>query len=109
MLWKCSVCGMVYEGENAPDVCPKCGAPKEKFVALSEEETNKIYSSDRTNDIHMQIIKAAMKIVKLSEEGIAINLDPTCVAAFNKAKDEAWIIKQRSKAELAGHMTRGKW
>jgi len=109
MLFKCSVCGLVYEGENAPEFCPKCGMPKEKFVALSEEDTKKIFMSDRTNDIHMQIIKASMKIAKLAEEGININLDPTCVDLFNKAKNEAWIIKQRSKAELAGHMTKGKW
>ena len=30
-LFKCGVCGFVYEGEEAPDKCPKCGAPKEKF------------------------------------------------------------------------------
>ncbi|MDP3129989.1 MAG: rubredoxin, partial [Bacillota bacterium] len=35
MLWKCSVCGLVHEGPEAPEKCPKCGAPKEKFVALS--------------------------------------------------------------------------
>ena len=33
MLFKCSVCNYIYEGEEAPDVCPKCGAPKEKFNA----------------------------------------------------------------------------
>lgn len=27
----CSVCGFTFEGE-APDKCPVCGAPKEKFV-----------------------------------------------------------------------------
>ncbi|HON55417.1 MAG TPA: NADH peroxidase [bacterium] len=27
----CSVCGYVYEGMSAPDVCPQCKAPKEKF------------------------------------------------------------------------------
>lgn len=109
MLFKCSVCGFVYEGKEAPDTCPKCGAPKEKFAQLSEEDANKILNSDRTNDIHMQIIKATMKIAKLAEEGIEINLDPTCVSAFKQAKDEAWIIKQRCKAELAVHMTKGKW
>ncbi len=108
-LWKCSVCGMVYEGVEAPDKCPKCDAPKDKFVELSKEETDKIYSSDRTNDIHMEIIQLAAKIVALSEEGMSINLDPPCVSAFTRAKDEAWVIKQRCKAELAGHMSRGKW
>lgn len=29
----CSVCGFTVEGQ-APDRCPVCGAPKEKFVAF---------------------------------------------------------------------------
>ena len=28
----CSVCGYVHEGDSAPDLCPICKAPKEKFV-----------------------------------------------------------------------------
>ncbi|MBF0540832.1 MAG: NADH peroxidase [Nitrospirae bacterium] len=27
----CSVCGYVHNGDNPPDKCPQCGAPKEKF------------------------------------------------------------------------------
>jgi hypothetical protein len=100
---------MLVEGNEAPDKCPKCGAPKEKFVMVTEEDAKKIYTSDRTNDIHMEIVKLAMQIVELSKEGVAINLDPPCVDVFNNAIKEAWIIKQRSKAELAGHMSRGKW
>lgn len=108
-LFKCSVCGYIHEGNEAPDICPKCGAPKDKFISLTDEEADKIYKSDRTNDIHMEIINLCMKITALSEEGINLNLDPPCVAAFEKAKKEAWVIKQRSKAELAGHMGKGKW
>ena len=29
--WVCNVCGYVYEGEQAPDVCPVCKAPASKF------------------------------------------------------------------------------
>jgi rubredoxin len=108
-LFKCTVCGFISEGAEAPEKCPKCNVGKEKFVELSSEDAEKIYKSDRTNDIHSEIITLADKIFKLSKEGININLDPTCVAAFEKAKDEVWIIKQRSKAELAGHMKNGKW
>ncbi len=108
-LFKCSVCGFVYEGEEAPDFCPKCGAPKEKFEELSQEASDKIYAADRTNDIHMQLIELSMKIVTLCEEGIDIKLDPPCVSVFKHARDEAWIIKQRSKAELAGHISKGKY
>ena len=108
-LFRCSVCGYVHEGAEAPDACPKCGAPKEKFTELNSEDAEKIYKSDRTNDIHMELITLAGKIAELCKEGININLDPPCVAAFEKGKNEAWIIKQRSKAELEGHMKKGKW
>ena len=33
----CSVCGYVYEGETAPDFCPICKAPKDKFVEQGGE------------------------------------------------------------------------
>lgn len=108
-LWKCSVCGFIHEGEDAPDVCPKCGAPKDKFLLLSDDEAGKIYMSDRTNDIHMELITLAGRIVELCKEGIELNLDPPCVSTFEKAKQEAWVIKQRAKAELEGHIKRGKW
>lgn len=109
MLWKCTACGFMHEGKEAPDACPKCGAPKEKFNALTEEEAKKIYDSDRTNDIHMEIITLAMQIAKLAKEGIEIDLDPPCVALFEQAKHEAWVIKQRCKAEIEGHASREKW
>ncbi len=109
MLWKCTVCGFVHEGDAPPEKCPKCGVPAEKFVALSEEDAQKILMSDRTNDIHMEIIGFAMKISELAKEGIEINLDPPCVALFKQAVEEAGIIKNRSKAELAGHMGKGKF
>jgi Rubrerythrin len=109
MLWKCSVCGYLHTGDEAPEKCPKCSAPKESFTLMSEADAKKVLDSDRTNDIHMEIIKLAMKIKDLAKEGIDINLDPPCVALFKQAHDEAWIIKQRSKAEIAGHVARGKW
>lgn len=106
-LFKCSVCGYVSEG--TPDKCPKCFAEADKFEKLSEEAAEKIYRSDKTNGIHMEIISLADQIIKLSLAGIEDNLDPKCVSAFQQAKDEAWVIKQRSKTELAGHMNLGKY
>ena len=82
---------------------------KEKFAALTEEEAKKVLMSVRTNDIHMEIVRLANKLKKLAEEGIEINLDPPCVALFKQASEEATVIKQRSKAEIAGHVSRGKW
>ena len=39
MKFVCSVCGYVYEGDQAPERCPQCGAPAEKFVEQSGEMT----------------------------------------------------------------------
>lgn len=108
-LWKCSVCGFVSEGDDSPGKCHKCDADKSKFSEISEEDAQKIYASDRTNDIHMNMVKDCAEMIHLCYEGIKLNLDPACVKAFERAKDELWVIKQRAKAELAGHMTKGKW
>ena len=84
-------------------------APKDRFVGLSDEEAEKIHKSERTNDIHMEIVGLAERITALAQEGIEIDLDPPCVALFKAAIKEARIIKQRSKAEMEGHMKKGKW
>lgn len=39
MKWICSVCGYVHEGDEAPEFCPQCKAPKEKFIAQAGEKT----------------------------------------------------------------------
>lgn len=36
----CSVCGYVYEGEEAPEECPVCHQPKEKFREEPLEDTD---------------------------------------------------------------------
>ncbi len=35
--WICSVCGYVHEGPEAPEFCPQCKQPREKFTELKEE------------------------------------------------------------------------
>lgn len=108
-LFKCSVCNFVFEGENAPDVCPKCGQPHEKFKELPPESADKVYQSEVTNDIHMEIITLMDKAIYLANEGIDLDLDPACVSDFQKAVDECYTIKQRSKAEIENHIAKGKW
>ena len=38
--WVCTVCGYVHEGEEAPEQCPVCKQPKEKFKLMEEEKKN---------------------------------------------------------------------
>ena len=37
--WVCNVCGYVYEGDAAPEVCPQCKAPASKFTEQKGEMT----------------------------------------------------------------------
>ena len=43
MKFVCSVCGYVYEGEKAPDFCPVCKAPAEKFTVQAGD---KVWASE---------------------------------------------------------------
>lgn len=38
MKWTCSVCGYTHEGDAAPEKCPQCGVPAEKFNKVEEGE-----------------------------------------------------------------------
>ena len=37
MKWYCTVCGYVHEGPTAPEACPVCKQPAEKFKKMDEE------------------------------------------------------------------------
>ena len=39
MKYVCQVCGYVHEGDSAPEFCPQCKAPAEKFTAQSGDMT----------------------------------------------------------------------
>ena len=36
VVWRCSNCGYLHEGEEAPDVCPACAHPQAHFELLAE-------------------------------------------------------------------------
>ncbi|MFI3292454.1 MAG: NADH peroxidase [Rikenellaceae bacterium] len=35
--WRCTVCGHIHEGAEAPAQCPLCKVPKDKFVEVEEQ------------------------------------------------------------------------
>lgn len=40
MQWVCEICGYVHDGDDQPDMCPVCAAPKYKFSKFIEEDEN---------------------------------------------------------------------
>ena len=41
--WVCPVCGYVHEGDTAPEKCPLCGVPGEKF---KEQSADKVWAAE---------------------------------------------------------------
>jgi predicted nucleic acid-binding Zn-ribbon protein len=108
-MWRCGSCGYVWEGEEAPDKCPKCGSAKEKYAELDDKATELVERSRFTNNLHMQLFTALEQMLDLAEDGIDDNLDPACVKIFTRAMEDAEFLQQSIKAELQGHMNKGKW
>ena len=59
--FKCSVCGYVHEGDQAPDKCPQCFAPKEAFEKIEEGAPAK--KGIDTNSNAYTIIYAAVMVI----------------------------------------------
>ena len=108
-MWRCSACGYIDEGDDAPDKCPKCGAPKEKFEKLADDAVKLVEHSRYTNLLHMTMANLLTDMADIAEEGIEDNLDPNCVKIFTQARDFAVMLTSSIHAELAGHMKKGKW
>lgn len=108
-MWRCGACGYVWDGEEPPDQCPKCGAKKEKFVELVDKAMELVEGSRYTNSLHMQLFLLLEQVAETAEDGVDDNLDPGCVKIFKRALEQAEILQQSIKAELQGHMNKGKW
>jgi len=109
MKWQCGGCGLVWDGDDAPETCPKCGAPKEKFAKLDAERVKLIDRSRKTNCLHMQLGALIAQVKDVADQGIEDNLDPGCLAIFTKTRDCAMVMAQQIKAELETHVKKGKW
>ena len=44
--WICTVCGYVHEGDEAPEQCPQCKQPKDKFKELVEAESGLSFADE---------------------------------------------------------------
>jgi nitrite reductase (NADH) large subunit len=51
--WKCLVCGMIFEGEKPPKICPVCGADSSQFVEINDNEEN---NSENSSNISSKFV-----------------------------------------------------
>ena len=108
-MWRCEVCGYLHEGEEPPDECPKCGAPKEKFELLDEEETEMMRDAVSTKQKYVEIYAHLEEIAKLAREGAELDLDEGCNAVFKQVRENVEMLSKKIHTELAGHAHECIW
>lgn len=108
-MFKCGVCGTIYEGADAPEKCPKCGAPKQKFTKLEDSKVELIEKSRLTNEMHVAIASVMRKMQKWAKTIKEENLDPPCVTLAERVLKDTYETIQAIKSELETHMNKGKW
>ena len=64
--WVCSVCGYVYEGPEAPDFCPICKAPKDKFVLQGGD---KVWAAEHVVGVAKGAPEDIIKDLRMNFEG----------------------------------------
>ncbi len=74
-VWRCTVCGYEYEGEDLPDdfICPLCKHPKDDFekITTSTNLTNNIENSEKKENTNMANKYAGTKTEKNLWEAFA--------------------------------------
>ena len=106
--WKC-VCGYIHDGDSAAERCPKCGAGAEKFTMLDDEAATLVERSRHTNALHCRLVDLGRQIERACKDGIEDNLDPGCVAVFQRSLASSYEIMKLSSTEMQGHVAKGKW
>jgi len=109
--WKCLVCGYIHVGETPPDKCPVCGAPKEKFVLLSEagNQPSSNISTQTPSEYEADIIvvgtggaafSAAVTAHELGASVIMLEKGTTMGGTTIRSGGGFWIPNNRFQKEL---------
>jgi rubredoxin len=106
--WKCA-CGYIHDGDDAPERCPKCGAPAERFTLLDDATAERVERSRHSNALLCRMVDLARQIERACKDGIEDSLDPGCAKVFETALAHSYEIMKLSMTEVQGHVAKGKW
>lgn len=84
-LWQCSICGYVHEAERAPDNCPVCGKPRDRFTPAKQRK--KVTAFDPFNDRRSRDIRNTLS------EAMVRSLEESDIRLFDQTV-HTWMDKQ---------------
>ena len=64
--WVCTVCGYIYEGEQAPEKCPQCGVPASKF---KKQEEGMTWAAEHVVGVAKGVSEDILKDLRANFEG----------------------------------------
>ena len=100
----CSVCGYVHEGDSAPEKCPLCGAPAEKFNEVKEDELT--YATEHevgvAKDLDPEVVQGLKENFngECSEVGMYLAMSRV---AFREGYPEVGLYYEKAAFEEAEH------
>ena len=99
----CSVCGYVYEGDEAPEQCPVCKAPAEKFV---KQEGDLSWASEHVVGVAQGVSEDILADLRANFEGecseVGMYLAMARVA-FREGYPEVGLYYEKAAHEEAEH------
>ncbi len=101
----CSVCGYIFEGEEAPEVCPICKAPKEKFNKI-DESAEAVWACDHEVGSAKTLDPEVVKGLKENFEGECSEVGMYLAmarAAFREGYPEVGMYFEKAAFEEAEH------
>lgn len=107
--FKCKVCLYIHTGETPPEICPKCGAPKEQFEKIPDNISLLIDRASKTNTLLIGSLNLINQLSIIANNGIEDNLDPTCLYIFQRIKEYCKIIEKMIISEIHLHAEKNKW
>ena len=99
----CSVCGYVHEGNEAPDFCPVCKAPKDKFKEVTGERE---WAAEHVVGVAQGASEDIMKDLRANFEGECTEVGMYIAmarAAFREGYPEVGDYYMRAAMEEAEH------
>lgn len=107
--WLCGGCGYIWDETEAPEQCPKCGAPKSSFTKMDEAAAKKVERARHSNMLHTDLTRLCREIEAVCKDGIEDALDPGCVDVFQKCLDKCYTMMKTSMTEQVIHVKKEKW
>lgn len=99
----CSICGYVHEGDEAPEFCPQCRAPKSKFT---EQSGGMSWAAEH-------VVGVASDVDEEIKEGLRMNFNGECTevgmylamsrVAFREGYPEVGLYYEKAAYEEAEH------